>query len=259
MFNTLDKAKIYSPYNDGLIGWYLTLPGLDGGKIWYDLMNYNHLTLTSNVVFSNARPRSGAFGSVSMTSGTGATSSGTYKLPTGNGPRTMSGWFYPVTGPNMGLINLTGVTSFSMYYFFDGVNYHYFTDGQNANNNLSTTTAADNLTLGVWQHMTISCTSSNVSIYKNGRRVINQAWGTTINTSTTGLTIGYRGNAFDGYIDDVRLWNRKISDQEAMGLYLDSLTGYRESLPALEHMFSISSGGGPVGSAFMTLFGSGGL
>jgi hypothetical protein len=42
-----DPVSRHHPLNQGLVGWWLSVPGLDGGNQFYDLMGLLPATLTS--------------------------------------------------------------------------------------------------------------------------------------------------------------------------------------------------------------------
>ena len=80
-----------------------------------------------------------------------------------------------------------------------------------------------------WTHWAVtwggSSNASDVHIYKNGEEVIygirTSAVGSRVNDSAQNMIIGNSANprAFDGSIDDVRVYNRSLSSSEILGLY----------------------------------------
>jgi hypothetical protein len=95
---------------------------------------------------------------------------------------------------------------------------------------LSRATANSVLTLGVWTHVLVtwtgSATATNVKIYLNGVETAYGATqtgaGTRANDAASSLYIGNEGDgtgAFDGLMDDVRVYNRVLSANEITAVY----------------------------------------
>ncbi|MFA5133459.1 MAG: LamG domain-containing protein [Patescibacteria group bacterium] len=81
----------------------------------------------------------------------------------------------------------------------------------------------DNLVAGKWQHIVATYNGSRVELYKDGVNF----WGTDdvtgLHTSTGNVGIGRRpdeaSSIYNGTIDDARIYNRALSDEEVMNLY----------------------------------------
>jgi hypothetical protein len=87
----------------------------------------------------------------------------------------------------------------------------------------STTT----LNTGQWYHVAATWDGSQVKIYVNGTPETTQARTGTIGTDTRTVYLGGRSGAdlFDGKIDDVRIYNRALSDAEITAMQLSSSSG----------------------------------
>jgi hypothetical protein len=92
----------------------------------------------------------------------------------------------------------------------------------------------ENLDLQTWYHFTLTWDGTNYIVYVNSGE---EAWGTfsgltDLNTfadiGNTGQ-ISYRNDAFDGYIDDARVYKRALSPDEVVNVYLMSDEPIRES------------------------------
>ena len=92
----------------------------------------------------------------------------------------------------------------------------------------------ENLDLQTWYHFTLTWDGTNYVLYVNGSE---EAWGTfsgltDLNTfadiGNTGQ-ISYRNDAFDGYIDDARVYKRALSPDEVVNVYLMSDEPIREN------------------------------
>jgi len=92
----------------------------------------------------------------------------------------------------------------------------------------------ENLDLQTWYHFALTWDGTNYIVYVNGGE---EAWGTFSgltdlnNFADIGNTgqISYRDNAFDGYIDDARVYNRSLSSDEVINVYLMSDESIREN------------------------------
>lgn len=80
-----------------------------------------------------------------------------------------------------------------------------------------------------WQHLAITfdktLSSNQIKFYINGINVGNATKTTDIATDTSNLTIGDQeagGRVFDGWIDDLRIYNRGLSASEVANLYYGS-------------------------------------
>ncbi len=98
-------------------------------------------------------------------------------------------------------------------------------------------TANNAITMNTWQHVAVtwdgSGSSANIKIYVNGVETGYQSplngGGTMISDTDSDFTIGNQSTlirAFDGSIDDVRLYNRVLSPQEISDIY-----GYVGTVP----------------------------
>jgi hypothetical protein len=78
------------------------------------------------------------------------------------------------------------------------------------------------ITLNRWQHVASVFNGSTVTLYVNGIAVSTQAQ-PALTASTASLGIGIRPadslRGFDGIIDEVRIYNRALSDSEMKQLY----------------------------------------
>jgi len=83
--------------------------------------------------------------------------------------------------------------------------------------------AGQYLTVGIWQHVAVTWTQGGtVTLYLNGEGTSSSYAGGTLN-DTEPLRIGASspslGNYFDGIIDEVRIYNRALSEPEIQTLY----------------------------------------
>jgi hypothetical protein len=84
---------------------------------------------------------------------------------------------------------------------------------------------------GSWYHFVITIGGNTGILYRNGEPVAVNT-GMTINPIDVGAVLNYIGKSqwpndpeFSGYIDELRIYNKALTAQEAAQLYVDVLTG----------------------------------
>jgi hypothetical protein len=133
---------------------------------------------------------------------------------------TISAWIKP---------NSFGQNNFGRIVHKDGVNGYIFSLNNNSiTNGLLFYSGGVNastsnvITLNRWQHVASVFNGSTVTLYVNGIAVSTQAQ-PALTASTASLGIGIRPadslRGFDGIIDEVRIYNRALSDSEMKQLY----------------------------------------
>lgn len=227
--------------NQGLVAKYICLPGMTGGRLWYDLCGKNNGTLTnmtSGYGWQGPQGRSGGWGAMRF-DGTNdyvrasnmgmLTDKGTIAFwmnsseianyrnplslsPTGNNTirfeEDSTGKFYAAVG------NASTVAAF--YYLSSGlvINTWYFV--------VLAWNVSDNTVvgyLGVNNSLTTKFTSANT------------LWPTITQQLTIGM--GFTSLAarhWFGYTDDVSIYDRPLSSTEVAGLYEASKNQYRDEI-----------------------------
>lgn len=87
-----NPVNVHHPLNLGLISWWLAVPGLDGGKYFYDLCGRNDGTLTNGPTWSNNIPPGAVSRSLSF-DGVNDFVSTPITAALGTAEHTMSAWF----------------------------------------------------------------------------------------------------------------------------------------------------------------------
>lgn len=82
-----------------------------------------------------------------------------------------------------------------------------------------------------WVFLTVTWDDTTAKLYINGSNVSSAAKNTCNNTIQNGFFIGHSvwtssAARFNGYMDDVRVYNRTISDAEVFYLYKEGIVGY---------------------------------
>ena len=87
-----------------------------------------------------------------------------------------------------------------------------------------------NLPFNTWQHIAVTYDGTNITIYLNGNAIASQSYpGKTLKTNDHGLRIGgghdrdawysYYDTGFKGYMDEVLIYNRALSEEEIRNIY----------------------------------------
>jgi len=90
----------------------------------------------------------------------------------------------------------------------------------------------NDLKVGEWTHVVMTHDGSTDRIYMNGAQVNEKSYSGALNTTSHPFGIGYdpidKGNYFDGALDEVQIYNRALTAQEVLGLYV------LQSIPPVE-------------------------
>jgi len=240
------------PLARGLVGCWIFNEG-SGDKV-YDLsLNGNHGTLTNMIPESDWIP--GRNGWALDFDGTDDNVDTTYI--THHTKISFTAWVYVRGwgGNNLGRIidkRASGGTQVFLL-FVSSTNAKL-----NFDRNFSTTlgewvTPTNSIALGNWYHVALTYDDSSVSndpkIYINGISQVLTESSTpvgTANTNTDSYIIGNRGDGlrgFDGYIEEVRLYNRILTDLEVMQLYINPYAMWKDDLfPAIYGGLVVAAG-----------------
>ncbi|MFT4302998.1 MAG: LamG domain-containing protein [Candidatus Woesearchaeota archaeon] len=73
----------------------------------------------------------------------------------------------------------------------------------------------------VWNHICLTYHNNNATLYANGTQVATESknWNTTENVARIGQQTNELNEFWKGSIDDVRIYNRALSEQEIKRLY----------------------------------------
>jgi predicted RNA-binding protein with TRAM domain len=90
----------------------------------------------------------------------------------------------------------------------------------------------NDLKVGVWTHVVMTHNGTMDRIYMNGAQVNEKAYSGALNKTSHPFGIGYdpidKGNYFDGALDEVQIYNRALTADEVLGLYV------LQSIPPVE-------------------------
>jgi prepilin-type N-terminal cleavage/methylation domain-containing protein len=201
--------KKLSTFQSGLV---LYLPFDEGtGTIAYDLSGFgNNGTLVNGPAWTT-----GKVGSALSFDGVDDYVSTSVNINQSVMPTlTFEAWAYPTSIPSRrelmshddgGYDRTIGLESDGMWHVFTG-------------SGLWKPTSVD---LNKWQHIVVIFTPSNLLFYKNGIRYsygTTPTYGSSVYPMNIGRNPGF-GEYFPGLIDDVRVYNRALSDSEIKALY----------------------------------------
>jgi hypothetical protein len=206
--------------NQGLLAWYLAQPWMFPGDRLYDLVGLSHGTLAPAVA------------------GSAASGWGTTLRPTGKGELRFDGSDDILALPAIAVAN----TSFAIAMWMHptvakGLDEYGALIAENNNRGLfynqntlnyyegSSHRATATITSGVWTHIILSSTGNAVTFYFNGVAGGSVVYGVGSPTWNF-LGSDEQATAFQGLLDDIRLYNRALTANEVTELYARSVAGH---------------------------------
>ena len=282
--DTTSPVNWNHPLNQGLVFWLYALPGvavregldLSGSRPqWRNLCGIGHATFNSytlpTIAYNDGRPHN--YGSVLLSGNRPSDylevdSHQLGHLPTGGNARTWSIWFRSTSGPTTSISrelmsfgdNVAGQRWGFGWWWFDGSQYQLGLEVVNNVIGFAYSNSSNS-----WDHLVCTCPNSatlaDCALYLNGTKqssYISLGSGTqSIATTQTRMIIGalnYGGYYYDsggydfsGYLDDMRIYNRKLSDAEVMALYQESRRGHTGTLRTMNRWSPVSFGAGGGG------------
>jgi hypothetical protein len=248
------------PVNRGLVGWWMCLPQRRGGQRFTDLTANHHGTLSGLPPWAG-QGRPGGFGSLKFTKGSAQyvivapspAPSARLNITT---DMTICGWFrcngdYTNLNALAACADSTG--NFANWALkFGDTNGKWQFCNTTAHQLTSTLTVGDDDWRWVCATRKGTTGSWDLTLYFNG------VFDSTANTATNpsggsyGVNIGrfgdYNGAAnyyATGFMDDIRIYNRCLSDNEVAALYADSVTGYPRGLNRITRPLCLTPGAAP--------------
>lgn len=262
---TVNKAH---PINEGLLGWWLNLPNRHwgGGNSYRDLMRRFDGVLTNMESDDWRGPtgRPGGWGAHAFDGG-GTESiivpSGLLGSIAGSTSASVACWFFKTTfAPSFAtLYDATTVASANrMFSFF--INTASAGFAAVANSNGTGQTYSPVWTLNEWQHAVLTCDGSFIRAYRNGIKNAQNSAGIGSGFLAAQWEIGGNpstgGTYWDGQLDDLRFYDRGLTDQEVADLYQESKAGYPRALNWVRKAYAVPA----VAAGFpIRLVGEGGL
>jgi hypothetical protein len=210
------------------------------------LAKRNHGTLTNGPIWSG-QSHPGGWGSLAIDATNDFVALPT--LLTGTNPVTVCGWGMPNTNTinDKMLFSNQGGGGSRFYLYRNGTGYNLRLGDQTIN-------AASTVVVGRWAHLCGTWDGTTATFYLNGNLV-----GSNSSTNLTGFAVNQclgaygqiAGNSqWDGFIDNVSVYNRALSASEVSALYQESLAGHPTTLNWLRPRIYFDAGGAPAGGAF---------
>ena len=239
--DTSDPLVRDHPLWRGLAGYWMPLPGLDGGARLYNLTGLNHGTLTNMTAGTEWRGSTapGHHGDLLFDGSNDYVQLDATPLSSASN-WTLAAWCRPLVASArntcvmsmgsdttggfalmFGGADSTNSTIYVLYAFRAWINSGY-TWTQNA-----------------WHHVVATRDTSTLTIYVNGVQVYSATDGAGPVTPGTDSRIGYQNNTqgspnglryFNGNLTGIGAWSRWFTANNALGLYNESRMGYPTSL-----------------------------
>lgn len=245
-----DPANRQHPLNSGRVSWWLTVPGMAGGRMFYDLTGQNHGTLTNMTSAalsgwrSTARP--GGYGAIQCDGAAArvvVASAASLQL---TNAVTCAVWAMTTSAGIFNRILLSKDGSERAYTLDINANTARFY----INGGTVIAIGSINLPANVWNHLVGTYDGTTIRIYVNGVLDASGSGSVAINTGTSTVQMGGReldGSVYPGQIDDASIWNRALSAREIRELFTLSRQGYPGVLNRMFPRTLSADAGGPGG------------
>lgn len=237
-----DPVNREHPLNEGCVAWWLVVPGLEGGKTWYDLMGLYHATLLSmgSNVWARTGTRPGSFGSVLFSEGANLSGGLVADRPglriTGT-RLTLSTWMRGnLASTTQKIIHKTnGTNGYELNTSVTGPAFFRINATTGTRLDTSVNYPGDGIT---WWHLVGTYDGTNMRVYIDGELDGTLAATAAIVTNTADLRLGNLAisgtDEFHGNLDDMRIYDRALSAAEVRQMYDLSRRGYPGVLNRLE-------------------------
>lgn len=134
---------------------------------------------------------------------------------------TIIAWIYPRSFGQSNYGRITDKSNSFMFYVYnntgeESLNFYFYNSTGTSSQSIA---SSHSIQLNKWQHVAVTYNGTHAVFYVNGTAQtpdLTSARG-PIRTNTNGLYIGNSsssGRAFDGIIDELRIWNRTLSQSE---------------------------------------------
>lgn len=279
------NTRIIPPHPiSGLKHWWIGLPNLTGGKFFYDIIGNSNGT-NSNISFGNNDRIAGLQTPLFRTSSNSNISCSYKSTMKSITQITYSFWLkintYPPTGhyyifSDKGPINNTddtfitiGLAGAALGYNNNLFYYSYIDSSSpnapNGNSQSQTFLTSFTPEIGKWYNIALSGNGNFVAMYANGVLIGSQTFTYSLfNTRNYNLYFGSYGaipptstyQNLNGYMDDIRIYDKALTSNEIMFVYQDGLQNnintlnyskmfyYNSSIIATSNFYSIFGGGG---------------
>lgn len=236
-----------SPLNQGLVSWWLALPGRTGGGTWFDLCGRSHGTLTGMNPATDwvASTRRGGLGALDCD---GVNDNVLASYTPAAIPLTLTAWGRTSSSSNQAHINLSSssgtyaglaITSLGIYSYIN-----QSSSGSIVANSTGTATS------GAWTMAAAVFQSGSFAAYRDGANKGTAAHG--YSPSIPNVYIGSFNNSsafFNGQLDCIRVYNRALSDAEIFALYLEDMLGNPTTLNRIRRPLAFDTGAGGGGGS----------
>lgn len=242
-----------NPLNQGLVSWWLALPGRTGGGTWFDLCGRNHGTLTNSPSWvSNSR--AGGLGSLQFLRASSQYVDCGSSVSTLIGPSgTASVWVYPLD-TSSGILwgsNLTDSNEFS-FQVFSGTLYvglYLSSTDYRASVAVSSSTYAAN----TWQKFDLVWTDGAQSkLYRNGILIATAGSNQNSGRFSAAWRIcrsTWSGSSYgNAIIGSHSIYSTAKSQPELWASYLDDLAGNPQTLNRIRRPLAFYDSGGGGGT-----------
>lgn len=245
-----DPVDRSHPLNRGRVAWWLVVPGLEGGRRWFDLMGLNHGALTNLTTPASGwrgTTRPGGWGHILFDGVDDIVTAPALSPPT----FTLAAWgFKTAAGNGVIVAQANSSVSLASYYLriANGSGFH-------AGSGYREIIVPD-CSLNAWHHHALTYDGATLRYYLDGAAGVSGAATGTPDATTNPCTIGRFGDLsaqyWPGPLDDVAAWDRALSAAEMGAIYDLSRRGYPGVLRRLGSRAwrSAPAGPGPLAASY---------
>jgi hypothetical protein len=236
-----------SSLNNGLLAWWLCVPGRMGAGKWFDLLNTFHGKFGDPALVFKPNTRQGGFGSVQFDATVlhdvliGGNMAKLSPANNTNGNITAMAWFNSsAIGAGQCIFAMAsagGTARLDLGLGQSGGGFNKLSAVLRDGSGNSTVPQSQTIiNPNTWYHVALIKRGTSGELYINGvfnASNSNASMG-AIDTTSGNIRIGAfafnEASTFSGRIDDVRIYGRDLVPKEIQQVYLDSLSGYQKTL-----------------------------
>jgi hypothetical protein len=214
------------PLNAGRRAWWITLPGLAGGALWHDIAGGNHGVLTNGPVWRPSS-RTNGWGQIQLDGSNDFIDIVNDPVAIKPSKFVSVACWINVAANNCVFIDAeqsTGVADTYQIYLDTNNNIRWNIRGSTITD--TSTTISSN----TWYRVLCTYDGAKARVYNNGEFKISTDMSGDLTYTTKNVHIGNNastgGFSVNGFMNDVSVWDRSLSDFEVQQDYMMSLLGY---------------------------------
>lgn len=218
------------PLNRGLRAWYKTLPGSPRGRRWSDLCGLSHASLVADAKHAGPLSRQGSWGCIAL-DGTGDYVDSNARLGVfGTSSITITLWAWHINAFGSGVAEALFQAQdangeFVFVHYTDANLYAGFNSTAGGNDRVVVASTAITWPQRTWSFYTLTAVDTGTTTLYHNAVSLGTQTGTSAFNPTGTLQFGsyaFLSTHYNGFLDDIRVYNRALSADEVRGVYNES-------------------------------------